>query len=308
MIYNDYTNYFYSCTIKELNKKKGRLRVTNDELLTGNHPKLTVLMERSKQEFTKSEKKVYDFVLEHFEEVIYQSLTEIALACKTGESTVLRFCRKIGFKGYQDFKFALAQELASVQKSDHDETFIDKVKNNMLQAIENTEQLTNMQELQKSIDLIASSNDIVVFGISASGIAGLDMQNRLLRIGKNIEVITDSHMQVMRTVSMNENSIVVAISLTGSTKDIVDAVQNAKEKGAKVIAITNYTNSPLTKYSDQVLLTSAKENPLDSGSLVSKVSQLFIIDLLCTGITMNMYDKAKQHKEQVAEVISSKLY
>ncbi|WP_232735690.1 MurR/RpiR family transcriptional regulator [Alteribacter populi] len=279
-----------------------------EELFGGNQPRLTVLMEKNRTSFTKSEKKVYAYVLDHFEDVIYQSLTEIALACKTGESTVLRFCRKIGYKGYQDFKFALAQELASSQKTDQDETFIDKVKNNMVQAIENTEQLVDINELEKSIDLIADRNDIVVFGISSSGIAGLDMQNRLMRIGKNIEVITDSHMQVVRTVSMNDQSIVIAISLTGSTKDTVDAVKHAKENNAKVIAITNYTNSPLTKYSDHVLLTSAKENPLDSGSLVSKVSQLFIIDLLCTGITMKIYDQAKINKEQVAEVISSKLY
>lgn len=282
--------------------------VPTEELFGGNQPRLTLLMEKNRTSFTKSEKKVYVHVLDHFEDVIYQSLTEIALSCKTGESTVLRFCRKIGYKGYQDFKFALAQELASYQKADQDETFIDKVKNNMVQAIENTEQLVDMKELQDSIDLISKSNDIVVFGVSSSGIAGLDMQNRLMRIGKNIEVITDSHMQVVRTVSMNDKSVVIAISLTGSTKDIVDAVKHAKDKNAKVIVITNYTDSPLTKYSDNVLLTSAKENPLDSGSLVSKVSQLFIIDLLCTGITMKIYDEAKGNKEHVAEIISSKLY
>lgn len=102
--------------------------------------------------------------------------------------------------------------------------------------------------------------------------------------------------------------MIIAISLTGSTKDIIDAVETSKDNGASIIAITNYTESPLSKFADIVLLTSAKENPLDSGSLVSKISQLFVIDLLCTGITMRNYEDAKKTKEKIAQTISNKLY
>ena len=134
------------------------------------------------------------------------------------------------------------------------------------------------------------------------------MQNRLMRIGMNIETITDSHNQVIRSNSVTSDTVIIAISLTGSTKDVIEAVKIGKNNGATVIAITNYTESPLTSDADIVLLTSAKENPLDSGSLVSKVSQLFVIDLLCTGITMKNYEKAKQTKEQIAQTISCLLY
>ncbi|MDQ0256390.1 DNA-binding MurR/RpiR family transcriptional regulator [Evansella vedderi] len=274
----------------------------------GSLPKLTLLMEQNKTGFTKSELKVYEYVLKNFKEVIYQSLTEISLACDIGESTVLRFCRKLGFKGYQDFKFALAQELASFNNSESDETFVDRVKNSMVETIHNTYEIVDHEELQKVIDLIIETDNVIVYAISSSGIAGLDMQNRLMRIGKHIEVITDSHMQVTRSCSVSSNTLIIAISLTGSTKDIVDAVSVAKKNNAKVVAITNYVKSPLTKFSDHLLLTSAKENPLDSGSLISKVSQLFVIDLICTGISIKIYDQAKKNKERVAEEISRKLY
>lgn len=136
----------------------------------------------------------------------------------------------------------------------------------------------------------------------------MDMQNRLMRIGKNAIVITDSHFQVMRAASMTENTVVIAISLTGSTKDIVDAVSASRDSGATIIALTSYTKSPLTKFADLVLLSSAKESPLDSGSLVSKISQLFLIDLICTGLTMRNVKEAQAMKLKISENTSSKLY
>lgn len=269
---------------------------------------LTMLMEKYKNQFTKSELKLYHYIRKNFEDVLYQSLTQTANACYVGEATVLRFCRKLGYKGYQEFKLSLARELSTYQKNDHHETYISKIRNNMVQALEDTYALVDDNELQKAIDSIYHARSVVVFGVSSSGIAGLDMQNRLMRIGISIETITDSHNQMIRSNSVNKETVIVAISLTGSTKDVVDAVKNGKKNGATIVAITNYTASPLTSYADHILLTSAKENPLDSGSLVSKISQLFVIDLLCTGITMKNHKKAKKIKEQVAETISNKLY
>ncbi|WP_164215273.1 MurR/RpiR family transcriptional regulator [Virgibacillus sp. YIM 98842] len=273
-----------------------------------NNLNLSMLMEQHKNKFTKSELKLYNFITENFENIVYQSLTEMAIACHVGEATVLRFCRKLGYKGYQEFKLALARELSIREKHGNDGTYIDKVRNNMIQAVDDTYKLVDDDHLQMAIDKIHDAQSVVVYGVSSSGIAGLDMQNRLMRIGMNIETITDSHNQVIRSNSTNRETVIIAISLTGSTKDIVDAVKTAKSNGAAVIAITNYMESPLTSYADIVLLTSAKENPLDSGSLVSKISQLFVIDLLCTGITMKNYEGAKQIKEQVAQTISEKLY
>lgn len=269
---------------------------------------LTILMEQHKNKFTKSEQKLYHYITENFEQIVYQSLTEIAIACQVGEATVLRFCRKLGYKGYQEFKLSLARELSTYQKNGNDGSYINKVRNNMIQTVEDTYELIDDDQLQEAIDKICHAKAVIVYGVSSSGIAGLDMQNRLMRIGMNIETITDSHNQVIRSNSADSETVIIAISLTGSTKDIIDAVKTGKNNGSIVIAITNYTESPLTSYADLVLLTSAKENPLDSGSLVSKISQLFVIDLLCTGITMKNYEKSKKRKEQVAETISDKLY
>lgn len=270
--------------------------------------KPSIIMEQNKHNFTKSEIKISEYIRNNSEKVLYHSLTELSDACGAAEATVLRFFRKLGFKGYQDFKLLYAQETLQAVQSETDETFIGKIRNHMVQAINESSETIKLSDLQKAIDIITESDDIVIYGIGSSGIAGLDMQNRLMRIGKHTSVITDSHFQIMRASSMNEKTVVIAISLTGSTKDIVDAVKIAKENNATVISLTNYAKSPLTQYSDVVLLSSAKESPLDSGSLVAKISQLFLIDVVCTGITLVEFQEAEKIKLKISENISSKLY
>ncbi|MFD2924910.1 MurR/RpiR family transcriptional regulator [Halobacillus naozhouensis] len=270
--------------------------------------KPSILMEQNKQIFTKSENKIYNYIQSNKQRVIYHSLTELSEASGVAEATVLRFFRKLGFKGFQDFKFLFAQEISLESDPNHDETFIEKIRNNIVGAVEDSYEIVDKRDLNEVIEAIDASDDVVVFGIGSSGIAGLDMQNRLMRIGKQVSVVTDPHFQVMRASSMNERTVVIAISLTGSTKDIIDTVKIAKEKKATVIALSNYTKSPLTKFADHVLLSSAKESPLDSGSLVSKITQLFLIDLICTGLTMKNYDGAEKVKMEITENIASKLY
>lgn len=265
-------------------------------------------MEQNKHTFTKSENKIFEYIRDHNQQVLYHSLTELSEASHVAEATVLRFFRKLGFKGFQDFKFLLAQETSLAAQKDSHETIIKKIRNNMVQAINESSEIIRLEDLQAGIDMINQSDDVVIFGIGSSGIAGLEMQNRLMRIGKHASVITDSHFQIMRASSMTEKTVVIAISLTGSTKDIVDAVEIAKGNKATVIVLTSYVKSPLTKFADLVLFSSAKESPLDSGSLVSKISQLYLIDLLCTGITMQNFEKAKTINMNISKNTSSKLY
>ncbi|AQU80715.1 MurR/RpiR family transcriptional regulator [Planococcus faecalis] len=270
--------------------------------------KPTLLMAQMKADFTKSDIKIYEYILANKEKVLYHSLTEMAEACVVAEATLLRFFRKLDYKGFQDFKFMLAQELSLTTIDAVENTYVDKVKNNVIQVITDTAAVVEEDLLDQAIMKIAASEDLVIFGIGSSGIAALDMQNRLMRIGKNSSIITDSHFQMMRAASMTEKTVVIAVSLTGSTKDIVDAVSASKSNGATVIALTSYTKSPLTKFADLVLLSSSKESPLDSGSLISKISQLFLIDLICTGLALKNEQEAKVIQLKISENTANKLY
>lgn len=270
--------------------------------------KLSIVLEQNRKAYTKSEVKIYEYVKENLEKIMYYSLTELSEICLVGEATILRFCRKLGFTGYQDFKLAAAQELAYVSQTSSEKTYVEKIKDNLTNVINDTYAVLDEEILEKIVDLINEKKEIIIFGVGHSGITAYDMQSRLLRIGKNVEVITDPHFQIMRACLTSSETVIIAISLSGSTIDIVDSVSKGKENGANVVAITNYTKSPLTKISDFVLLTSARENPMDGGSMVAKVSQLFVIDLICTGLSVKTYEQSRLMKQKTAASISEKLY
>lgn len=271
--------------------------------------KLSLALEQYKPNYTKAEMTLYSYILQNMETVMYNSLTELSEICSVGEATILRFCRKIGYKGYQDFKLAAAQEMTHIQSQQtEDDSFLSRIRTNMQNVIENTFESMKADALEKAINWLDQSTDIVIYGVGHSGVTAFDFQSKLMRVGKNVQVLTDPHFQVMRSCSANENTLVVAISLTGSTKDIVDSVSIAKENHAKVIAITSYVRSPLTKVSDIVLLTSGKESPLDGGSMVGKVSQLFVVDALCTGLILQNISHAEHMKQEAARVVAEKLY
>jgi DNA-binding MurR/RpiR family transcriptional regulator len=265
--------------------------------------------------FTKKEKKIADYVLNN-SNVIYMSITELAEACDVGETTIIRFCRKLGTKGYQEFKLVLAREMVSPEEDVHQnigplddlESIIKKTTQANISAIEDTVKVVSSDELDKAINAILNADKVDIYGVGASAFTAGDAKYKLMRIGINAEAIGDPHIQCMSTVNLTPKSVAMGISFSGSTKDTVDSLTLAKETGAFTIAITNYEKSPITKVADAVLLTSAKETPLRSGALTSKIAQLHIIDILYTCIAIKKKEKSYEILNKTAEAVLSKMY
>lgn len=260
---------------------------------------------------TKSEQKVAECVLANTDDLMYYSVTELADFAGVGETTVMRFCRKIGFNGYQDFKLSLAQNVGVRKTDDQDEGHGDFVKmlyETNVNILKSSMSLLEKKNLMQAVEWIDEARYVQFFGVGASGITALDAKNRLLRIGRRSEAVTDSHIQAMMAVSMSEGDVAFGISVSGSTIDTNNMLMKAKQNGAKVIAITNYAKSPITAIADIVLLTAGKEMPLEGGSIGAKISQLFIIDLICEGLARRNVVLTKQMKEKTARAVIDRSY
>lgn len=260
---------------------------------------------------TNSEKKVADYVLENLEKVIYYSVTDLSIEVGVGETTVLRFCRKIGLKGYQEFKLRIAQNLpdeASLNDSDHHNNLIERIANNTIVTIKNTSAMVTESVLDDAIKLLNEAKSIHVFGVGTSGTTAMDTKTRFLRIGKRVEALTDPHLQAMTASTLTEEDLVIGLSISGSTRDTIESLEIAKKNGAKVIAVTYYLRSPITQLADIVLPGGAKESPLEGGSLSGKMSQLYIIDLLCTGLALLNKEASLEMSEKTAKSVLSKIY
>ncbi len=250
---------------------------------------------------SKAEKKVADFFLNVNGDVIYNTLLEVSKETGVGEATVVRFCRRIGFTGFQDLKLAIAREYTEEVKNDN-ENFADTVAENMTRSITNTRLILNKDTLDKAVDAISKSHRLFFYGVGASGIAAGEAQSRFLRFGKIGNAVTDAHFQLMYSAVCTVGDVIVAISLSGYTKDILESVRLAKDNGAFIIVLTNHTLSPLASLANCLLLTAGKESLLDGGSFSAKIAQLYMLDLLCTGYAIKERE-AGQYQQKSAKAV-----
>ncbi len=269
--------------------------------------------------FTKSEKRLADYVLKKRESIVSMSITELAQESKVAESSVSRFCKRLDLKGYQEFKIAIAQSTHGDEKDStrelgieilfHDELEVmaSKVKNTNISALDETYNLINYDELERAVDAMIASSRVRFFGVGSSLITAMEGQNKFLRIMNKSEVAFDSHLQAMAASMMNDQEVAIVISYSGQTKDAIEVAKIAKKAGALVVAITRFNKSPLTAYSDIILLCGANEGPLQGGSLSAKISQLYLLDIMYFEYFKKTYEESKRNKEITARSVLDKL-
>lgn len=278
------------------------------------------LIESVYSSLTKSERKVANVVLNETESILYASISDFAEMSGVGDTTVLRFCRKINFKGYQGFKMAIAQELAIANtkgiKQLNDEIYEDDSLDDIMhktliiqdKALNDTVKLLNTENVEKAISAIAKARKNYFYGLGSSGIIALAAKNKFLRIGINAYADTDSHTQAMTASLLSEDDVAVGISFSGSSIDTVKNLEIAKKSRAKIICITHHANSPITRYADIVLLTGAKEAPLQGGDVSAQIAQLFVISILYNGVFLKLKNQSIKNKEKTCEAVLDKLF
>lgn len=167
--------------------------------------------------------------------------------------------------------------------------------------------IDNLQ-LEGVIEDLKAAKRIAFMGLGSSGISAQTAKERFLRVGIVAEAAVDAHR--MNTVAsiFDEKDVIVAFSISGDTKDLIEALEIAKENKVKVIAVTSYIKSPITKVADMVLLTSGKEHFMEGGTLASSISQLYIVDILVTGYYLRDIERCQEMREKTGRAIIGKLY
>ncbi|WP_159887030.1 MurR/RpiR family transcriptional regulator [Paenibacillus puerhi] len=266
---------------------------------------------------TNTEVKVADYVLNNARDVVYMSITDLADACGVGESSIFRFCKSLSYKGYQDFKIALAHSITveneipqltdKILMNDTLNQVASKVLASNISALNETFNLVDYDKLNQAIDYFVQAERIIFFGVGSSLMTAMEAKIKFMRITNKTECTIDSHLQMMSAALMTDRDVAVIISYSGSTKDTIELAKRAKESGATVISITRFVKSPLTSYSDLTLLCGANEGPLQGGSLSAKISQLYLLDVLYVEYFKRTYTDSIRNKELTAASVAVKL-
>lgn len=263
-------------------------------------------------ELNPSEAKVAKHVLASPSEVIHQSIAAVAQASSVSEPTVMRFCRSLGYKGFQDLKLGLAVSLAgdtpyvhtSITQDDTTAQMAEKICQYSSNSLRVLYESLDMENLDRAIEVLNNASRIEIFGSGASGIVALDAQHKLFRTKVPTVAYRDSHLQMMSASSLDSKCVALAISYTGQSYNIIDAAKMARQQGAAVIGITD-KDSPLAEHCDAVINNPNIEDTTLFSPMVSRICQLVIVDILATGIAMEKGEEAWEHLKKIKQSVGS---
>ncbi|MBN4857810.1 MurR/RpiR family transcriptional regulator [Citrobacter portucalensis] len=234
--------------------------------------------------YSRTQQKLGEFVLSDPAKVVYLTITELARESDTSEASVTRLCRALGCKGYNEFKMALALDLQQGQPVEHSGDEIDNVVNESVQALQDTAKLLDRTLLESAALALHQAQSVQIYGVAASAILGEYLHYKLLRLGKPAQLFSDMHRAAMNATTLNKDTLVVAISSSGSTRDLLHVVKLARKQGVRVLALSNTPRSPLASLSYIQLVAAKPEGPLSAGALNAKVGVMLLVELLTTSL------------------------
>jgi RpiR family carbohydrate utilization transcriptional regulator len=255
--------------------------------------------------------KVADLILRQPEMAIYASVNEVAAAAQVSEATVMRLCRTLGFKGFQDFKIALARELVTPSQKMAEEagdegdpaTLVRQIFKANIAALEETREILNLRQLQQAVQILLNCRRLMVAGVGGSGpvvqYAGL----RLTPLGLEVRGFTEVYQMLTYAALLTREDVLLAISHSGSSGETLDTARVAKGQGARVIGITNNPLAPLTRISDLVLITSGRELPVPRDGLASLLCQITIIDCLFALLQRTRPDETRENLDKIQKAL-----
>lgn len=264
---------------------------------------LLIRLKEYQPEASSAERNIIKFVRANPFDAANMSIRDLAEATFTSPSTVVRLCRKLGCSGYKVFQRGLVYETAAMNdeagdalddivEEDATEQIIRKVVLSNIRSIEATARMQSAPVLEECARQVLTARVVNVFGIGQSQLVAHDLETKLMRIGIECHAYEDWHNQLLSAKNMRAGDLAIAISYSGLTEETTTCAKTARERGAKVVAITRRgTGSPLEHESDWVLQTAASEPLLRSAAMASRMSQLAIIDVLYAVCVTSDYER-----------------
>ncbi|MBS6506876.1 MAG: MurR/RpiR family transcriptional regulator [Paraclostridium bifermentans] len=254
------------------------------------------------EDFTDSEKLIADYLLSNNESIINLSAKEIGEITNTSAATLIRFSKKLGFESLNEMKLKLSMSLRDI-KEKADFEYINKklettdiiygIKKSIDKVMDKTVNLIQEEDLEKAIDLLSKAKNIYIYSVGVSGLVGQDFYYKLSRINKRCIAHVDTHLQITSSILMEPEDVAVAISYSGTTKEVIKCVENANKNNVPVVSITKASiSNKLEDLSDITLKVPYVEKSLREGAMSSRISQLAIIDMLFIGM-------AKENIEEI---------
>lgn len=264
------------------------------------------------QDLTKSEQRIASYIMENAARIMEQTIPELAGNTKSSEITISRFCKKLGFSGLQALKIALAAELSNagemefreIGDKDTEEQVAAKVFQNIMDGLQDTLKILDFQQVANAVQVLQKARRVAVYGYGNSATVCQDIETRFMRFGMVIQAYADMSQQLTSASLLTKEDVVIAVSHTGATIKLLEAVRVAKRAGAAVIVITSYAQSNLAKLGDVVLTGMGREVHYSSESVASRLIHMAITDVLYTAMARSNPESYHDNIAKMRSVIA----
>jgi RpiR family transcriptional regulator, repressor of rpiB and als operon len=272
-------------------------------------PRIRMLM----PELTASEARIAEILLRsHGDGAL--PLKDVAQDAETSQAMVVKTAKRLGFSGYKELRAALHAYKSQprvdlhqeVKPDDTVETIVHKVFRTSIQALEETLAILDIEAFRHAAELLHAARQRDFYGLGGSAQIARDVSHKFLRIGIRTNVFDDTHMMAMSASLLRAGDVVVVFSHSGRTTGVLDSVQIARSNRASVIAITNYSSSPLADMSDVVLCSTAQGSFLTSENAAARIAQLNIMDAIFIAVAQKGYQSAEASLAKTMAAVSAK--
>jgi DNA-binding MurR/RpiR family transcriptional regulator len=260
-----------------------------------------------------SERKIARFILENPQESISLTASELGKRSSTSGAAVIRLCKSLDLKGFQDLKLRIAGDLQKttvggfrdIEPNESAVSIIEKMTNNSIHTLQETTELLSTEELESAIKVLKNAGTIHFFGVGASSIIAQDAQQKFLRINKNATAFADIHMVATLVANAQKNDVVFGISFSGKTFEVAKILELANKKGVHTISLTKYGTSSVGDQANIKLYTSGTREPtFRSAATSSRIAQLHVIDILFMCVASQKYEETIRHLDETREMIN----
>ena len=261
---------------------------------------------------TATERQIGEFVLENRDFVIESSVQDLAKAIGVSPAAIVRFSKKVGFKGFSNMKMLLAQDKspqkpivfdAIIQESDSLDTLMDKARLSNLNTTDLTYKLLDRETYNETVNRLIGARRIYLTGIGASHLVATDMFQKLVRIDQNVICVEEYNVFLSSLANATSEDVLLGFSYSGQTPEVLYAFELAKEKGMYTSAVTQIGNNALSKIANSTFTIPSEETDLRLGSISSRYAMLHVVDLLYYGIVRDDFDNNRTRLENTREVI-----
>lgn len=273
-----------------------------------------VMLTEMQSKLPPSEQKIAVYILKYPQESLSMTASELGKKSKTSGAAVIRLCKSLNLKGFQQLKLRIAGDLQKtgdqgfrdIEPNETTSSVVQKMTSNTIQTIKETAELINEEELEKAVKALREADSIQFYGVGASYIIASDAQQKFLRINKPTYAFSDLHMAATVVANGSGKNVVVGISFSGETEEVVKLLKVANQNGATTISLTRYGSSPVSNQAKIQLYTSAtKESVFRSGATSSRMAQLHMLDILFMCVATQEYENVINYLDHTRTATAS---